>query len=131
MKTMTKNNKSSALICGLIIAIVTFATFFLSIKYILKTSLLPTNIIAFIILSFIVGLISFGLYLLKPKIAFSLFLAGMIAGFFIMISSYMKDMDGWGDLIGLMTFFMFALIGLASGLIIQIVVYLINKNKKH
>jgi hypothetical protein len=124
---MTNKNKATAALYGTIIAASTFALFFISIKYVLGAVLFINNIITLAIFSIIVGLISCALFLFKLKIAFSLFVAGIIVGFAFMINTYRTDMAGWGDLIGLITFFMLTAIGLFGGLIIQFIVYLIRK----
>lgn len=124
---MKKNNILTAVLSGAIVAIINFVLFIISIKYILDYTLELKNIIAYVIFSILIGLIAFALYLLKPKIAFSIFVTGLLAGFIFMFETYSKDMDGWGDLIGFLTFLILALIGLIGGLIIQFIVYLIKR----
>lgn len=128
---MEKRNKKMAVLIAIIVAILSFSLLLLGIKYILGASIMLQNIIAFITVGIIVGAISFGLFLLRQKVSFVVFLFSLVSGFVFMFNTFNKDMDGWGDLAGLLSFFMFSLLGLTLALIIQLVAYLINRYKKH
>ncbi len=47
----------------------------------------------------------------------------------IQLSIQVRNIDGWGDLIGLLSFMMITAIGLLIGLIVEFVFWLKNRNK--
>jgi hypothetical protein len=72
------------------------------------------------------------LYYFKLNIAVVLFSLGIVIGSIEMYRNFFNDMNGWGDLAGLMSFLAWIIIGLSSGLVVQLIAHLYNKNKiKH
>ncbi|MDF2567527.1 MAG: hypothetical protein K0R90_983 [Oscillospiraceae bacterium] len=124
---MHKLKKHYFWIIGLGVAILSFILLCISFAYTLKVGLELQNFIAFSVLSIIYGGASAGLYLMKPKAGFVIFIISLIVGFFEMFRVYLKDMDGWGDLVGLMSLLLFSAIGLVAGLVLQLVIFIVKK----
>ncbi len=120
-------------IIWIMVTIISFLFFFLGIKFILESQITVQNVIAYIIVSLLFGAISSCLYLLKLKIACAALIVGIIVGFFEMYRMFFNDLNGWGDLVGLMSLFTWMAIGLCAGTIGQFGYFLYKKlrtNKK-
>ncbi|NLC25804.1 MAG: hypothetical protein GX777_04175 [Fastidiosipila sp.] len=127
--TMVQRNTNRALLFGGLTAVLSFALFLISLKFVLGTSLLWGNVIGLLVLSLILGLISLTLFLLNLKIAFYVFTGGLALAFIFMILSYSGGPGAWGDLVGALAFIFLTLLGLVGGLIAQLVFYLVKKSK--
>ncbi len=128
-----EKSKRNFWIIWFMVTIISFLFFFLGIKFILESQITVQNVIAYIIVSFIFGAISSCLYLLKLKIACATLIAGIFVGFFEMYRMFFNDLNGWGDLVGLMSLFTWMVIGLCAGTIGQFGYFLYKKfrtNKK-
>ncbi|MEK4485521.1 hypothetical protein MHH81_07925 [Psychrobacillus sp. FSL H8-0484] len=101
----------------------------LGVKYVLGQDLVAQNFIAFAVISVLVGTITGALLFYKLKIAYYIFTAGLLIGFIELFRSFISDMDGWGDLVGILSLFIFTAFGLVIGLIIEAILYFIRKNK--
>lgn len=126
---MNTNRFKYPLFAGLITALAFFIIYFMSIRFVLKNPIVTQNIIAFVILAIILGGISFLLFLFKKKIAFIIYIIGMIVGLFAMISAFWGGSVGFNDLAGLMSFFVFLILGLGVGLLAQLIYILVKKSK--
>ncbi len=98
-----------------IVMLLSFGLLFAGVRLLLGNPVTAQNIIAYLLVSFTFGIISGALFLFKRKYAFLFFIAGLIVGFFEMIRIFLGNLDGWGDLTGLISLFTWAAIGLASG----------------
>jgi hypothetical protein len=127
---MLKLERKQSWLVGLTVAIASFITFFIGVKLVLGNEITLRNITAYIIFSILVGIIASILTFFTLKIAAITFILGLIVGFFQMYISFLKDMSGWGDLVGVMSLVVWIIIGLAVGLLIQLGIYLKNKFKK-
>lgn len=78
----------------------------------------------------IFGIISYGLFMLRPRVAFYVFEGGLLVGFVFMYSAFESGMTGWSDLAGLMTFFICVIIGLGAGLLAQLVIHFVKRGKR-
>jgi len=101
----------------------------LGVKYVLGQDLVAQNFIAFAVISVLVGTITGALLFYKLKIAYYIFTAGLLIGFIELFRSFISGMDGWGDLVGILSLFIFTAFGLVIGLIIEGILYFIRKNK--
>jgi len=126
---MKQDNKNRVLTVGLIVSIISFLVLYVGVKVVLSNEIIMTNIIAYIILSLILGGITSILYYFKLNIAVMLFSLGIVIGSFEMYRKFIDGMDGWGDLAGLMSFLAWIIIGLSSGLVVQLIVHLYKKMK--
>ncbi len=98
-----------------IVMIASFGLLFAGVRLLLGNPVTVQNTIAYLLVSFTFGIISGALFLFKRKYAFVFFIAGLIVGFFEMSRIFVGNLDGWGDLVGLISLFTWAAIGLASG----------------
>jgi len=118
-------------IIWLIVTAVSFALLFAGVKLLLGNPITAQKIFAFLILSFIFGVIPSTLYLLKRKTACILFLAGLAVGFFEMSRIFLGDMGGWGDLVGIISLLTWAGIGLGCGAAFELSRYVYKKIVSH
>jgi len=88
------------------------------------------NVLAYLALSVILGIISYVLFLLRPLVSFYLFEGGLLTGFAFMYATFENGMTGWSDLAGIMTFFFCVITGLVAGLLAQIIIYFVQKRKR-
>ena len=123
---MEKEKRNFWIIWSIVTA-VSFVLLFAGVKLLLGNPISPQNILAFLILSIIFGVISSTLYLLKRKAACILFIAGLAVGFFEMNRIFLGDMGGWGDLVGLISLLTWAGIGLGSGVVFELSRYIYKK----
>ena len=118
------------LINFLLVTLFSFALIFIGVMFVADKTVYAQNIFGYAVFSIVLGLISTGLYLMKPKIAYIIFNLGIIVGYIVMYVTFMSDMNGWEDLSGLLSLFIWILIGLGIGLIAQLGFYLYKKIKK-
>ncbi|MDD2418746.1 MAG: hypothetical protein PHR18_03255 [Oscillospiraceae bacterium] len=124
---MNKQRVKLFWIVGVTVMALSFGLLWLGIKVILGNSVNIPNILAFTLLSLVFGGLSGAFYALDFKAAFTLFASGLIIGFFSMFWQFIAGMDGWGDLSGLLSLFFCAGIGLAAGILVQLLWYIIQK----
>jgi len=127
---MLKIEKKQFLLVGTIFEAMTLVLLFIGVRGVLANELTTKNIVAFVVFSTIVGLLAALLVYFNLKIILTTYILGFIIGFIQMFGSFFKGMSGWGDLIGIISLFMWLIIGLGSGLVIQLGVYLYKKLEK-
>lgn len=115
---------------GIIVGMSTFSLLLIGIKVILGNELIARNLLAFIGLSLLTGIIALFLVYFKLKLSAALFIIGLVIGFFEMYRAFLGDMSGWGDLIGIMSLFMWSITGLVVGILVQVGRFLYRKFKK-
>lgn len=118
-------NQSRNRITTIIIAtaVVTFALFVFGIKIVLKAEIDISNIFAYFVTSLVFGGVAGLLGKLRSQIPLYVYLVSLAIGFVYMISTFARGLDGWADLVGLLSLFMIAGIGLATALLVQMVIY--------
>lgn len=116
-------------IAGSSVFLLSFILLFAGAHFALGESVELQNFIAFAVLSIIFAALAVVLYAFKMKAAFFIFLAGLIVGFTLMLAQFFKGMDGWEGIIGLLALFLSAGIGLAGGLLIQLIWFLYQRYK--
>lgn len=115
-------------IIGLITALVSFILFYAGIRISLGINITGQNIKAYAITSLSLGIISALLYLFKQKVSAIVFLVSILTGFILMyISLNTGNNEGWGDIAGVMYFFVSAFAGLVIALIVQLIYKLIKR----
>lgn len=77
--------------------------------------------LAFFLLSLVLGVLAGAFYAIRYLLAFGFFLAGVSVGFCVMYSRFLSGPNEWGDLAGLLFLFFWAGIGLAAGLAAQMI----------
>lgn len=123
-----KNHKS--IIIGLIVATISFILMYSGIRVISNTELTTQNIAYYVLFSLILGGISAVFHFYKLKYALIFFMAGIAIGYFEMFRRFISDLDGWGDLAGILSLFLFISAGLFAGIIVQTVHHFYKKYKK-
>lgn len=120
-------------IVSCISAVLSFVLLYGGIKGILDKSVAFQNLLSYGVLSILLGIIAGAFYAIRVRITFWLYIAGILVGFFTMFSQYLVNRNGWGDIAGLFYLLVWSGIGLASGLLVQLIWYLIihsqNRNK--
>ncbi|MDF2653939.1 MAG: hypothetical protein K0R19_413 [Bacillota bacterium] len=109
------------------VSILSFLLLYIGVRFTLDHRISLNNILAYAGFSLLVGVISSMLYLFRPKISFGFFLAGLLVGFISMYRAFLADQSGWGDLAGLISLFFWVILGLITGLIVQLAYYLYEK----
>lgn len=126
---MIKNRKKNSLIIGIVISFLTFILLFIGVRFILTNEITVQNYVAYTILSIIVGVLSGIFYYFNLRISLITFILGILLGFFNMYTIFINDFGGWNDLIGFMTFLFWVIGGLAIGLFIHFLQFIIKKWK--
>lgn len=125
-----KKERRGPLWAGMITAALTFILFFCAIRFVLGSQPSAANILAYLAVAVIFGIVSYPLFMLRPRVAFCLFEGGLLVGFVFMYSMFRNGMTGWSDLAGILTFFIFTVGGLAAGLLAQLIVHLVRRRNK-
>lgn len=122
------NNRNRKLLINLIlVALFSYVILFTGIRFVLDNQVSLQNILAYLGFSMMLGLVSSALFLMKPKAAYIIFLMGIVVGYIAMYRAFLSNLSGWEELSGLMSLFIWILIGLGVGLIIQFGFYLYHK----
>lgn len=122
-----KNKKHLA--AGLIVAITSFILLFVAVKGVLGNQPDTRNILAYIVFSLINGVVISVLVYLRYRIIYVFFTIGLAIGFIELYRTFLKDMAGWGDLIGILSLFMWVITGLFVGIVIQLITIIYKKYK--
>lgn len=122
-------NRKQYLFVGLGFSVLSFVLLFIGVSQVLGNTIELPNIIAYLVFSLLVGIVIGSLGYFNLKFAFIFTVLGFIVGFFEMYRAFIAGMTGWGDLIGILSLFMWVIVGLGLGLITQLGFYLYNKNK--
>ncbi len=127
---MFKLEKKNYLFLGAIIGILSFVLLFIGVKFVLGNEVNFNNMIAYLIFSLLAGGLASLLVFFRLKIAFLIYNIGLLIGYFEMYRAFLNGMGGWGDLVGVLSLFIWAAIGLGIGLVIQLGLYLYKRFKK-
>lgn len=109
------------------VAILSFILLYSGVRFILDQQISLNNILAYVGFSLLMGVVASLLYLFKPKISFFIFIAGLLVGFISMYRSFLSNNIGWGDLAGVISLFFWVLLGLITGLLVQLSYYFYEK----
>lgn len=99
----------------------------LGVRYVLGQELVIMNFIAFAAFSIVAGVTAGAMLLYNLYKAFYLFTFGLAIGFIDLFRSFIINPEGNGDIIGILSLFMFSAFGLVIGIIIEAVLYLVKK----
>ncbi|WMJ88782.1 hypothetical protein [Anaerocolumna sp. MB42-C2] len=124
---MKEKNTKYSLIIGFFIALINFLLLLIGVRFVLIHAVILQNVIAYSILSLILGGITAVLIYFRLKLAVIIYFSGIIIGFINLFAMFIKDTNGWGDLTGFMSYLAWLIIGFLSGLMIQFVLYLYKK----
>lgn len=117
-------------IVGIGTAAVSFLLLFIGVKMVLGNPVNTQNIVGFVIVSLLAGILASSMIYLQMKKLLISFMIGLVIGFFEMYRAFINGMAGWGDLIGIMSLFTWATIGLGVGIVIQLGFYLYKRFKR-
>ncbi len=117
-------------IVGVIVFISSLLLLLIGVRGILGNAIDYQNLIAYLIFSLIAATISAILVGFQFKIIMVSYMTGLIVGFFEMFRTFFNRMSGWGDLIGIVSLFLWMTIGLGLGIVAQFGYYLYTRFKK-
>ena len=111
--------------------VIPFVLFLIGVGGVLGASLQTANILAFAVTSLVIG----GFFALfaafRWNIASVIFALGVLVGFVLMFVQFGKGTgDGFSDLAGLLSMFMFAVGGLILGVVVQVLVLIFRKARQ-
>jgi len=116
-----KDRKAISVVAGISIMIIMYILLYVGIAVLLKQKISNTNLLAYLILSLIIGAIV-GFYIFfKLMAAFYCFIAGIIIGFYEMYRMFFNGMDGWADLTGFISLIVYIIFGFAVGIVAQLI----------
>lgn len=114
---------------GLFSGIVSFVLLVIGLRNVLGHDVEIMNFIAFIIFGLIIGISFSSILFYQLKVAFPIFGIAVIIAFFDMFRSFILDIDGQGDTIGMLSLFIFSSFGLGLALLVEFIVRLIKKSQ--
>ena len=99
----------------------------LGVRYVLGQDLVIMNFIAFAAFSIVAGVVAGAMLFYNLHKAFYLFTFGLAIGFIDLFRSFIINSEGNGDLIGILSLFMFSAFGLVIGIIVEAILYVTKK----
>lgn len=99
----------------------------LGVRYVLGQDLVIMNFIAFAAFSIVAGVVAGAMLFYNLHKAFYIFTFGLAIGFIDLFRSFIINAEGNGDLIGILSLFMFSAFGLVIGMIVEAILYLMKK----
>ena len=115
---------------GIITGLSTFVLLIIGLRNVLGQDIEILNFIAFSVFGLIIGIICATLLFYKLKIAFPIFIVVLIIAFFEMFRNYIQDINGQGDLVGILSLFIISSFGLVIAVIVDFVLSLYKKYKE-
>lgn len=115
---------------GILTGLATFVLLIIGVRNVLGHTIEILNFIAFAVFGLIVGIAFASMLFYKLRIAFPIFGVALVIAFFDMFRSYILDVNGQGDLIGILSLLIITSFGLGLALIVQFTVRLLKKNKE-
>ena len=114
---------------GLFAGLSSFVLLVVGLRNVLGIDIEILTFVAFAIFSLIIGISCAAMLFYKLRIAFPIFCVALIIAFFDMFRSYIQDVGGQGDLLGILSLLIITSFGLGISLIVQFIVTLIKKSK--
>ena len=114
---------------GLFAGLSTFVLLVVGLRNVLGIDIEILTFVAFAVFGLIIGIACASLLFYRLRVAFPIFCVALIIAFFDMFRSYIQDINGQGDLLGILSLFIITSFGLGISLIVQFIVTLIKKNK--
>ncbi|HEX2985224.1 MAG TPA: hypothetical protein VHO71_00235 [Caproiciproducens sp.] len=125
-----QSRKHTVWLIWTIVVVFSYLLLFIGVKQILHKAILPSNIMAYLVIGIVFGSIASGLLLLKWNIIFWSFILGLLTGYSQMYYTFMNIRNGWEDLSGLLGLFVWAGAGLGIGTLFQLGWYIFKQYKK-
>ena len=126
---MSKLGRKSYIIIGVIIAVATFFMMFFGVEKILGNKVDARNIMFYFGFSVMVGAFASAFLIFRFFIAFWIYCAGLVIGFFEMFRAFLNGMSGWGDLAGIVSLLFMLAIGFFAGILAQVGFFIYKKVK--
>ena len=129
---MTFHLEKNQLLRGMGLSIITFLLLVIGAGVLLGVSLQLQNVAVYFVFSILAGFIYLILSGYALTIVLFFFMTGVLVGFIEMYRAFWQGLEGWGEIIGILTLLIWPTIGIILGVIIQIGVCIYNKyqNKK-
>ncbi|NBG88474.1 hypothetical protein [Isachenkonia alkalipeptolytica] len=129
---MTFHLEKNQLLRGMGLSIITFLLLVIGAGVLLGVSLQLQNVAVYFVFSILAGFIYLILSGYALTIVLFFFMTGLLVGFIEMYRAFWQGLEGWGEIIGILTLLIWPTIGIILGVIIQIGVCIYNKyqNKK-
>jgi len=112
------------------VAIISFIMLFLGVKGVLAQEVNIQNILVYIGFSVLIGIVTSLLVFFRFKVIFVTFMVGLVVGFFEMYRAFIDGLSGWGDLVGILSLFIWVISGLVTGILAQLGYYLYKRFRK-
>jgi hypothetical protein len=122
--------KRYALINFIAAALISFLLIFIGLKIMSNNPLSIQAALMMLGFCVLLGIISSLFYLFRFKAAYIIFYVGILVAVADMYRTLRMDLNGWEVLSALATLFIWIVIGLCAGLIVQLIVYLYYRFKK-
>ena len=103
----------------------------LGVRYVLGQDLVLMNFIAFAAFSIVVGVFAGALLIYKLNKAFYLFTLGLAIGFIDLFRSFITNTNDQGDVLGILSLFIFTAFGLVIGLVVEGILFIMKKSKEN
>lgn len=114
---------------GLVTGLSSIVLLIIGLRNVLGHEVEVLNFIAFVIFGLIIGISFSAILFYKLKIAFPIFGIAVIIAFFDMFRSFILDINGQGDALGILSLFIISSFGLGLSLIVEFIVRFIKKNR--
>jgi hypothetical protein len=124
------NRNRNVLINFFVVAGISFISVFFGLKVISGSLLSVQNTMLLLGFCIILGLVSSLFDKLNLRTAYCFFTTGLLIGLVEMLNTFHKDLNGWEDLSALASLFIWIVIGLCSGLLLQFILYLYGKFRR-
>lgn len=116
---MYKIGRQHFALAGAIIGVLTIVLILIGVIGVLEGPLYSRTLMIYVSFGILVGLVTAAFLFFGLRIAGNVFLAGLLLGFFEMFRGFFNKSNGWGDLIGILSVFLWTAAALCLGLVIQ------------
>lgn len=116
---MYKIGRQHFALAGAIMGVLTIVLILIGVIGVLEDPLYSRNLMIYVSFGILVGMVTAALIFFGLRITGNFFLAGLLLGFFEMFRGFFNKSNGWGDLIGILSVFLWPAAALCLGLVIQ------------
>ncbi|HJF33876.1 MAG TPA: hypothetical protein K8V56_19080 [Sporosarcina psychrophila] len=114
---------------GFFSGLTSFVLLIVGVRTILGQTLIFKNYLTFGVFGLTIGIFSFLLLFYNLKIAFRIFMVGVVLAFAEFFRSLIVNTNGMGDVLGILSLFIISSFGLGLAFIVQFIVILMRKDK--
>ncbi len=129
---MSFHLEKNQLFRGIALSLITFVLLIIGVSFLLGAALQLQNLAVYFVFSLLAGLIYLVLSGYQLTIVLFLFMTGLLVGFIEMYRAFWQELDGWGEIMGILALLIWPVVGIVLGVVITIGVTLYKKyqNKK-